>query len=255
MAKSNIKKKSNGCGLLVLIGCCFAAVFAYNWHFKNRNYFKKYTDFGIELPTNFSIHGIDVSHHNGTINWQMVKNVNVSGIKIGFAFIKATQGNNFVDHQFENNWQQTKKVNITRGAYHYFTENCSGIEQAAHFIKTVGAILPGDLPPVLDIEENKIWNKAELNKQALDFLEALEKHYNVKPILYTYASFFQEKMDEGFNAYPLWIAHYNEKHAPNINRNWIIWQHNEHGTVSGINEDVDFNAFKGDWNKFRQYLK
>lgn len=257
MAKKSKKKYSTSwvTKLLVLVSLALLGLILYQLTIKKQSHFKMFTEFGIDVPINYTIHGIDVSHHNDEINWTLVKQMNVSGIKIHFAFIKATQGINFVDSEFKANWQGTKKAGIVRGAYHYFTENASGVEQARHFINTVGDIYPGDMPPVLDIEENKSWSLQKLNDEALAFVQTLEAHYKIKPIIYTFVNYYNEKIDKRFSAYPFWAAHYNEKQAPNSNRNWIIWQHNEHGNVSGINEDVDFNVFNGDIYKFQQLLK
>jgi lysozyme len=216
--------------------------------------FVTYKEFGIPIPINYTIHGIDVSHHNETIRWEAVQKMYVKGIKIQFSFIKATQSNNYIDPQFKRNWQQTKANNIIRGAYHYFTENASGEAQAQHFINTVGELLPGDLPPVLDIEENKYVSKQILNKEALDWLRIIEKHYGIKPIVYTYVSFYDEKLEPAIDAYPFWAAHYKEQKQPATNRSWQIWQHSEDATVSGINTKVDFNVFNGDYFKFKQLL-
>jgi lysozyme len=240
---------------LIIIAFLFVGLIIYQQLINKNKHFKMFKEFGIEMPTNYTIHGIDVSHHNGLINWQAVKNMNVKGIQISFAFIKATEGSSYIDNKFEYNWLQAKKTNIVRGAYHYFNENASGEVQAQHFIKTVGPLLPGDLPPVLDIEENKVWTKEKLNSEAMIFVNELFKFYHVKPIVYTYVNFYSEKLFNQFDDYHFWAAHYERKTAPDTKRNWTIWQHSEKGQVSGINEKVDFNVFNGDIYKFNQLLK
>ena len=79
-----------------------------------------YPAFGIEIPPNYQIHGIDVSRYQQIINWEDVKEMQVKNIKIGFAFIKATEGTDRVDPQFRRNWLNAEKENIPKGAYHYF---------------------------------------------------------------------------------------------------------------------------------------
>ena len=88
------------------------------------------------------------------MNWKLVKQMDVRGIRIGFVFIKATRDANYVDPQFERNWKNSKKAGLIRGAYHYFNPLLSGKLQAKHFINTVKR-QAGDLPPVLDIEDVK----------------------------------------------------------------------------------------------------
>jgi lysozyme len=216
--------------------------------------FVSYKEFGIKIPINYSIHGIDISHHQGAINWKMVRNMNVNGIKVRFAFIKATEGAQLTDSEFTKNWVATKKYGITRGAYHFFNEFASGKIQAEHFIKTVGPLYSGDLPPVLDLEQNRGMPNERLIQEAIIWMNIVEKHYGIKPIIYTYISFYKDVLGKAFDNYPFWAAHYKETNEPAIHRNWEIWQHSEEATVSGINTKVDFNAYKGDIFSFNKLL-
>src|SRR6185436_17869011 len=102
----------------------------------------------IELPLGYKIHGIDVSSYQGNIYWPAVVAMKDQDVNIQFAFIKATEGLNKVDKQFQRNWQKAKEANIIRGAYHFFLATKSGRIQAQNFINTV-QLQPGDLPPVL----------------------------------------------------------------------------------------------------------
>jgi lysozyme len=239
---------------ILLFSLLFLGLLLYQFIQSRGANFVRYKEFGIDIPVNYSIHGIDISHHNGTIDWKEVKEMNIRGIKIGFAFIKATEGTNYTDEQFARNWKQSKQYGVTRGAYHFFNENKTGKEQAEHFIKTVGPLLPGDLAPVLDIEENRGTPKEILIKEALEWLAIIEKHYGIKPIVYSYVNFYQQQLGTAFDAYPFWAAHYNEKHQPRTDRNWQLWQHNENGRVNGIKEKVDFNVFKGDLFDFKRLM-
>ncbi len=218
-----------------------------------RSTFVRYPAFDIDIPSNFNIHGIDVSKHQGYIYWPAVKSMNVENIKIGFAFIKATEGLGNVDKQFRRNWVKAGQVKIPRGAYHFFIATKSGKAQAKNFISTV-KLEPGDLPPVLDIENLYGAKPEKMRKEIKDWLQMVEEHYGVKPVIYTYVNFYSRFLDGGFNDYPLWVAHYLEKEKPRINRPWIMWQHNERGRVNGIKSRVDFNVFNGDSTDFRNLL-
>ena len=110
--------------------------------------FALYPDFGIELPLGYKIHGIDVSSYQGNIHWPAVAQMEDQDVNIRFAFIKATEGLNFVDKQYKRNWQKAREANITRGAYHFFLATKSGRLQAQNFIKAV-KLEPGDLRRVL----------------------------------------------------------------------------------------------------------
>jgi lysozyme len=212
-----------------------------------------YPDFAIQLPLGYKIHGIDVSSYQGNIYWPAVAAMHDQDVNIRFAFIKATEGLNNVDKQFNHNWQNAKAANITRGAYHFFLATKSGRLQAQNFIKTV-KLQPGDMPPVLDIEElygvpiDSMRNRVKL------WLQLIENAYNVKPIIYTNVSFYKNFLGDVFDSYPLWVAHYFVQQNPGIKNGWFFWQHNAAGKVNGIKTRVDFNVFSGDTTSFQNLL-
>lgn len=215
--------------------------------------FVTYPEFGIDIPDNYEIHGIDVSWYQNFIDWPSVKRMEVDKVKIGFVFIKATEGLSSEDRRFKRNWSQAKEAGITRGAYHFFLPNKSGKAQAKNFISSV-KLEPGDLPPVLDIEKVKGMSASKLRKEVQDWLDVVEDFYGVKPIIYTYVSFYADFMEGEFDKYPLWAAHYLEKDRPRISRPWLFWQHSERGRVNGIVTRVDFNVFNGDSTDFENLL-
>ena len=214
-------------------------------------HYKHFDQYGIKLPTQYSVHGIDVSHHQGKINWEMASKMKVENISLQFVFIKATEGVTFVDKRFKENWKESKKYQFKRGAYHYFNPNQKGELQASHFINQV-ELLKGDLPPVIDVEELGDVSPQRLMEGLLQCAKKLEHHFGVKPIIYTFHNFYKTNFDTTFNKYPLWIAHYYQKEPSN--KVWKIWQHNDRGRVSGINYPVDFNTFRNDSIQFQQLL-
>jgi lysozyme len=215
--------------------------------------FVRYPGFDINIPVNFSIHGIDVSHHQGAIDWDDVKAMKVRNIKIGFVFIKATEGTTTIDETFRRNWFNAKEIGLPRGAYHFFVASKSGKVQAENFIQTV-TIQKGDLPPVLDVELINGTSKTDLQQRVKDWLLAVENKYNIKPIIYTNVDFYENYLAGVFDDYPLWVAHYLVEDKPRITRNWLMWQHNEKGHVNGVNAFVDFNVFNGDSTDFKNLL-
>ena len=219
----------------------------------SRPKFVRYPAFGIDIPVSFSIHGIDVSRYQDNIDWEAVKAMQDKQLKIGFVFIKATEGLDRVDNGFRQNWFNAKKALMPRGAYHFFISSKSGKAQAENFIETV-SLAKGDLPPVLDIESSNGASVTDIQERAKDWLVMIEKHYKIKPIIYTNIDFYENFLDGKFDDYPLWVAHYLVKDKPGINRNWIFWQHNEKGRVNGVDAYVDFNVFNGDSTAFRQML-
>jgi lysozyme len=215
--------------------------------------FVDYNAFGIAIPQNYQIHGIDVSRYQDHIIWDAVKGMEVQNVKLGFTFIKATEGVNDVDPYFGRNWKKTKEAGLVRGAYHYFLPNKDPKQQVNNFIKNV-KLEPGDLPPVLDIEDTKGVNKAKLQKVVKQWLDLMEASYHVKPIIYTFLNFYDDYLKGAFDNYPLWIAHYDQPEQPRIERDWTFWQHSDSGRVNGIGSRVDFDVFNGDSTAFRALL-
>jgi len=251
------KKTTNAVRLIIALTLFVAFLgmgyLVYLWATNQRTSFVHYKEFGIPIPTQYGLHGIDVSRYQQRISWTAVKTMNVRGIQLDFAFIKATEGATRVDPLYKRNWNGAKKAGVVRGAYHFFIPWKSGRVQAEHFIKNV-RLGSGDLPPVLDIEQLGKNGTANLQKEAKDWLETVEKHYGIKPIIYTNADFYTRNLGNDFDEYPLWVAHYLQQHQPRISREWSFWQHSEKGRVNGILSKVDFNVFSGDTVAFQALL-
>jgi len=252
------KKKKNNYLKWFIAGSVIAAVvfvgfLAYLWMQTREPDFVQYKEFGIPIPSNYEIHGIDVSRYQQRITWKAVKAMQVSDIKIGFAFIKATEGNSNKDPFFKRNWKNAKDAGMIRGAYHFFIASKDGKKQAQNFIKTV-SLERGDLPPVLDVETTNGASASTIRKEVKKWLDVLEEYYKVKPIIYTNVSFYKRYFEGHLDDYPLWVAHYLQPRQPRIGRNWVFWQHSESGRVNGITSKVDFNVFKGDSTAFNSLL-
>lgn len=240
-------------GLMALLAVGVLAWIFFKWRSTRDLEFVRYEKFGIALPANYSIHGIDVSRYQQRINWEAVSGMQVEDIKLSFAVIKATEGATRVDPSFKRNWQKSREAGLVRGAYHFFIATRDGEKQARNFLKQV-QLESGDLPPVLDIETTNGVVAPQLRKEVKAFLETLEAETGVKPIIYTNVDFYKRYLKDHFDDYPLWVAHYLEAHQPRITRNWVLWQHSEKGRVAGIRSKVDFNVFNGDSVAFRELL-
>lgn len=211
----------------------------------DRQEWKSYTSYGIKLPPDYAVHGIDVSLYQGAIDWDRVKSMNVQGVKISFAFIRATVGHTGVDDYFKYNWRETKNVGIIRGAYHYFKPTQDTELQANLFAKTV-KLQAGDLPPVLDTEVLGNLSSSQLRAEVKLWLDLVEKKTGVRPIIYTNYIFYRDNFHGYFNDYKFWIAHYNAGYLnlPGF-ADWTFWQHTDKGRVASISHRVDFNVFNG----------
>lgn len=201
----------------------------------------------------FPIQGIDISHHQGIIDWQEVTHPDINQ-KLSFAFIRATVGM-AKDHRFQENWKAALDHGFSRGAYHYYWSDVNSTKQANHFIQHV-SLEKGDLPPVLDIEDiSNVQNKKSLRKGLKNWIQIIEAHYGVKPIVYSGEAFYRDvlKTDAFFNEYPrVWIANYNGVAAPRIL--WNFWQYTDRMPVEGIETLVDANVFRGSLLEFNKLL-
>ncbi len=251
------KKWVKGFGKRIFYTVLFLMLLSAGAYYIREKFFKPgfvhYKEFGIDIPTNYSIHGIDVSHHQNDINWLLVKKMKVKNVSLGFAFIKATEGANMVDDNFRDNMEDSKDAGMIRGAYHFFVGSKSGKAQAENYIDEV-KLQKGDLPPVLDVEQSNGASVLDMQTRINDWLQMVEKRYKVKPIIYTNIDFYKTYLEGKFDEYPLWVAHYLVKDKPRINHKWAFWQHNESGLVAGIRGYVDFNVFSGDSMEFRKIL-
>lgn len=203
--------------------------------------------------------GIDISHHNGRIDWARAAEAGV-----GFAFMKATEGASFVDSTFKRNFAEAKANGILAGAYHFFQPKVSVERQVENFCKTFGAAKNGDLPPVLDVEDGSLWTGIS-KKKATDLVIAwidgvrakLGSHVN--PIVYASSSFVGDVLgsDVRLRNHPLWVAHYTSASSPRVPKPWsfwTFWQYTERGRVAGISGNVDINRFNGDRGRLEAML-
>lgn len=193
---------------------------------------------------NSHLFGIDVSHYQGIIKWDQLQFIKDT-VPVNFIFMRASVGKDTPDKHFQRNWVAAGRRNFVRGAYHYYRPDENSAQQARNFINRV-KLNPGDLPPVLDIEAlPRRQSVSSLRKGIQNWLNIIENHYGVKPIIYTGDTFYQHHLaGHGFDNYKFWIANYNHVPEPN-HQDWGIWQFSMKGRIAGINHDVDLNVFKG----------
>lgn len=200
--------------------------------------------YGVCMPGHYSIHGVDMSHYQGVLDWQRLALNRQGNFPIHFMFLKATEGGDFIDTTFFANFTKAREYGFVRGAYHFFIPQTDPLKQADSFISMV-ELQAGDLPPVLDVETKGGKSKQELQAAVKVWLDRVEAHYGVKPILYTSYKFKKKYLnDPFFNAYPYWIAHYYVD-SVRYEGQWQFWQHTDVGRVPGIEKEVDLNVFNG----------
>lgn len=205
-----------------------------------------------EYPDGYEIHGIDISHYQGDIDWNKLKMAKIGNSPVKFILIKSTEGSNQLDENFNDNFYQAREYGFIRGAYHFWSNKSTPRQQAYYFLKQVH-LEDGDLPPVLDVEHKpKDKSNEEFQRDVLTWLHIVEDKYHVKPILYTYYKFKEAYLNTPvFDDYPYWIAHYYvEKVA--YKGPWKFWQHTDVGKLPGIKGYVDFNIYNGSYYDLRK---
>ncbi|MGL4629766.1 MAG: glycoside hydrolase family 25 protein [Leadbetterella sp.] len=251
------KKKSNSRKFLHLIWLIpISIVLTYYGKYKYEEYKVgkiRYKTFDTYIPKGYAVYGIDVSKYQKTINWERVSTINRLGVSLDFVFVKATEGAFLVDYKYPLNIRSARGAGLAVGSYHFYRANVKSDFQAKHFLRFLN-YKKGDLPPVLDIEEENGQSAENIRKGVLNWLKIVEKEIGVKPIIYTNPGFLKNIFDDSILAYPLWVAHYNEKDTPKISNKWQFWQFSEKAKIDGISSPVDMNVFSGSKEEFESFL-
>ena len=200
-----------------------------------------------KYPQGYEIHGIDISHYQGDIDWNKLRHSIIEGCPLRFVIIKSTEGSTRVDEKFEENFYQAREHGFIRGAYHFWSNKSKAREQAYFFLK-YAKLEKGDLPPVLDIEHYPQDVKLEdFHRDVLTWLHIVEDKFHVKPIIYTYFKFKEKYLSAPvFDDYPYWIAHYYVDKVE-YKGEWKFWQHTDAGRLPGIKGYVDFDIYNGSY--------
>ncbi|MEM6990164.1 MAG: GH25 family lysozyme [Myxococcota bacterium] len=190
-----------------------------------------------------TLRGIDVSYYQDTINWDAV-----AADGVVFALIRVSHSLQFFDPQFDANWANARAAGIHAGVYQYFEPDEDPIAQADLLLDSMGPLMPGDLPPVIDVETTAGLGPAAVEASVLAWVEHVENELGVRPIIYTGPYFWQDNVgSDAFGDYPLWIAHYGTD-CPLTPTPWAKWdfhQFTDSGSANGVPGNVDTNTFNG----------
>lgn len=220
-----------------------------------RNLFFYMTESGINEDEKYPAKGVDISRYQGDVDWRGLKSEGIS-----FAFIKATEGVEYVDPNFKINWKRAHRTGMRVGAYHFMNYETDGKEQAKNFKKTVGRKF-GMLPPVIDVEFYGKYVKTHPSKELmysrLDvMLDELEGKYHKKPIIYTNKYIYKKYISERYESYPIWISDHDLPDKLYDGREWDFCQYTFKGkleSVGGGTKHVDMNVFNGSKWELRKY--
>lgn len=271
--KSTSHKKSsfwNSKSIIFISGSCFAFfVVGLSYHYrdgllyylgfkpdeaiesKEEKRFSDVRNYQVLSKYEDKVVGFDVSQYQGKITWNDIHVVE-NTFPLQFVFIRATAGKDKKDTAFDFNWKEAHRNNFVCSAYHYYRPNENSVTQADNFIATVH-LKKGDLPPVLDIESMPKDQSIDSLKVGLKrWLEKVDAHYKVKPIIYTNEKFYTTFLKGDFDDYTFWIANYNF-FVEDIQDDWLFWQFTEKASISGIEGNVDLNIYNGS-PKMLRYL-
>ena len=188
------------------------------------------------------IDGIDVSSHQGEINWEKV----TANDDIRFAYIKATEGETYQSPHYVDNVTQAQDNGLLVGSYHYLSTTSPIRQQYANFVRALSSV-PQDLIPMIDVEDRGEWSRSQLIDSLALLADMLEHRYKHRPMIYSTMDFYNQNLSPQFNKYPLYIGRYSTA-RPSISwdGDYTIWQFTEDGIMAGINVYVDMARFHPD---------
>lgn len=217
-------------------------VFAAFWAWRQYLTSAPYVD-----PVKYPVRGIDVSAHNGMMNFDAVV---ADGIK--FVFIKATEGTDFTDSNFRLNYDKARRAGLKVGAYHFFRFDADGVDQAINLMKVIGN-RELDLGIAVDVERDG--NPAKVPEDSIKIrLRDMTEYLNLRGfrvLFYANRDGFYDLLMPELEGMPIWICSFYE--TP-LSADWTFWQYNHRGRVKGIRGDVDMNAFGGSEDDWRQFV-
>lgn len=196
--------------------------------------------------------GIDVSRYQGNVNWGLVAQDGHS-----FAIARISDGLNYPDSYFAQNWTGMAASGLVRGAYQFFRSNQDPISQAdmvLDALQAAGGLGASDLPVVLDLESSDGQSNATVVANARQWLAHIESATGKRPLVYS-AAFMSSVIGDGLSDYPLWVANYTTSCPlmPTGWTQWVMWQNSSTGSVSGISGNVDMNVFNGDISALQRF--
>lgn len=198
----------------------------------------------------YPVAGIDVSKHNGDIDF-----VQVAADNYQFAFIKASEGKTYKDDAFDRNYRKAHEAGLKVGAYHFFRKNRTGREQADNLLGVIGGKTL-DLPVVIDLEDD--WgNGATVDrktavKRVMEMIECL-KSRGYEVMIYTNLDGYEKYYKDMLGDCDLWLCSFT---SPDLmsHMSHRFQQYSHEGSVAGVDGDVDLNVFLGNKSQWQQYL-
>lgn len=197
----------------------------------------------------YPVRGLDVSHHQGDIDWPRLQDSGLS-----FVYIKASEGGDHRDRLFEANWRGAARAGVPAGAYHFYTFCKGGTEQAENFLAALAPVSGPMLPPAVDLEFVGNCRRRPPHKELkleLDaFVSRVKGKLGRRPVFYVTSGFLKAYGAVLPAGAEIWIRSVFFSPSPP----WTFWQYADHGRLPGISGLVDLNVFNGSaqaWEAFK----
>ncbi len=199
------------------------------------------------LASDYSVRGLDLSHHNGKIIYEGLDSLD-------FVFLKATEGTSLDDRDFETHYEGFKDKGIALGVYHFFRFDTDGKEQAQHFLSRIKGHT-FHVPLIVDVEQqnNPRIRRDKVIKRLRDFMHHIQKKTGQKPIIYTNGDGYSDFVEKDFDEHTLWLSSTNAWRPAMMD--CTFWQFNINADLMEITHRADLNVFRGSREEWKDYLR
>ena len=195
----------------------------------------------------YDVRGIDLSHHNGRINYNELDSLD-------FVFLKVTEGISWKDRAFSTHYSAFIEKDMAVGVYHFFRFDLDGKEQARHFLNHLEG-KEFQIPLVVDVEQenNPSVSREKVITRLRAFVKEIKRQTGLKPIIYTNGIGYSDFISDDFSDHTLWLSSTNSWRPAMMD--CTFWQFNIKADLSAITHDVDLNVFRGSRQEWQAYLK
>lgn len=199
------------------------------------------------LGSSYDVRGIDLSHHNGRINYDELDSLD-------FVFLKVTEGISVTDRDFSKHYRAFREKDMAVGVYHFFRFDVDGKQQARHFLNHLEG-KEFQIPLVVDVEQenNPYVSREKVIARLRAFLKEVKRQTGLKPIIYTNGIGYSDFISDDFGDHTLWLSSTNSWRPAMMD--CTFWQFNMDANLSSIHHKVDLNVFRGSREEWEDYLQ
>ncbi|MCR5313543.1 MAG: glycosyl hydrolase family 25 [Bacteroidaceae bacterium] len=197
------------------------------------------------MPTGGPMHGYDMSHYQGNVDWDVIAKDPLAG----YIYLKATESNRITDSKYDYNFRECKRVGLKVGSYHFFRGQIMPQQQFENFISVVD-VKKQDLIPLVDVEiMPRRMSRSLFISRLKSFCDMVEKAFGCKPLIYTGKNFYERYLANTVMSsenYKYMIAAYIVDEPILVNGDdYLIWQFTSTGRTDGVRGKVDISRFRG----------